>query len=57
MNKYEKKMIANSTAKDSIFMSLPKEVKIYNLDDGYAADTPENYKSHPIDTKFNSEES
>ena len=32
MNKYEKKMIANSTAKDSIFMSLQKEVKIYNLD-------------------------
>jgi hypothetical protein len=32
MNKYEKKIVANSKAKDSIFMSLQKEIKIYNLD-------------------------
>lgn len=55
MNKYEKKMVANSTAKDSIFMSLPKEVKIYNLDECNSYEnTPEHYKEHSSDTKFNS---
>jgi len=58
MNKYEKKIVAHSNAKDSIFMSLQKEVKIYNLDECSSSEnTSEYYKEHSNDTKFNSEES
>jgi len=31
MNKYEKKMVANSKVDDSLFMSIPKTIKIVNL--------------------------
>lgn len=32
MNKYEKKMVANSKAKESLFMSIPKSINIVNLE-------------------------
>jgi hypothetical protein len=31
MNKYEKKMVCSSNARDSLFMSVPKKIRIYNF--------------------------
>jgi hypothetical protein len=32
MNKYEKKMIALSNVKDSLFLSIPKPIKVVNFE-------------------------
>lgn len=40
MNKYEKKMVATSKAKESLFMSIPKTIRIINLEEQSDGDCP-----------------
>jgi hypothetical protein len=54
MNKYEKKMVANSKVNDSLFMSIPKAIKIVNLED-IDEETPRDLEQKPTETKFHTE--
>jgi hypothetical protein len=46
MNKYEKKMIASSNVRDSLFLSIPKPIKIFSYEENEEAEQTLNGKSN-----------
>jgi hypothetical protein len=57
MNKYERKMVTSSKAKDSLFLSIPKAVKIINLEEGEEEpETPSERDFKLTQVKFSTEE-
>lgn len=57
MNKYERKMVASSRAQDSIFMPIPKAIKIISLEEHSERDSISDKEYKLDENKFNSEES